>query len=554
MLVNQSYGGLDEGFKIILKLSLKHCRRTSESRLIESRCSHRAVSDSATDDSFLVLLSLLTIFLISASLWSNNLAAQQVDGDDLAYKVRSVNESEFDHQSESFVKDWRQADRDYLDTEFGEQLYSEASTPTRLEILRLLSKETPSMKVFLHALSMGLDVETVLQAAIAYQPSKSRELANSAVNVLPILPDSKPRLYSSYRLEDLEREDETVPYSVAKVAENFFEQRLVLRPYPDWFAGQYHFLASAAELKKLQEMQGDVEWYKSKSTEDTSKRPIFVSLYESSRTILIDGEERIESALKENANALLPVVFIFNRRNERAVDDLGYPATIKGVTAAFREKDLLLTPVPEWQLGDYHAYSQMEEFYEAFDIPSEDDFEPEYWARLLQEAKKYTVNNTAFLIAILETGRDSDLSYMIDGQLYAAWDDPRSEAAYPYVHPNGDDSASLQSIRARGLVLNRPDLIAALNALNVSAVPVAFYYLSDSRLQAYSKGPQALVQAAVGAGAPPATFGGGGFIAPPPPPVVPTPTPIPAPAIPPVEDDPPVIPPPPPPASPPGIY
>ncbi|MBL4670632.1 MAG: hypothetical protein JKX81_00120, partial [Arenicella sp.] len=224
--------------------------------------------------------------------------------DDAGYQVPAVDESEFDNQGDSFVKDWREATPkpDYDDTEFGQQIYNEASTPTKLEILRLLSKDTPSIVVFLTAISMGLDIESVLQASVKYEPEKSRDLASSAVNLLPILTQSSNYLYSSYELEDLERENEQDPYSVEEVVENFFKQRLVLRPYPDWFEGQFHFMASASELQRLQSPQKDVRWYRTKSTKPTSKRPIFVSLYEATSTILIDGEERITDALKKASN------------------------------------------------------------------------------------------------------------------------------------------------------------------------------------------------------------------------------------------------------------
>lgn len=440
--------------------------------------------------------------------------------DETGYKLRTTGESEFDNQSESFVKDWREADADYEDTVFGELIYNEASTPTKLEMLRLLSKDTPSMMVFMHAVAMGLDIEEILQAAVKYEPAKGRDLAASAVNILPLMTESTNYLYSSYQLEDLDREDEDQPYSVQQVVEKFFENRLVLRPYPDWFDGQYHFLASAAELQKLQEPQKDVRWYRSKSTQDVSKRPIFVSLYEATGSVLIDGEERIEQALAADPNAQLPVVFVFNRLNERAVDELGYPGTLRGIQNAYAEKTIMITPTPEWQLGEYHLYAGLDEFYDIFEIPVEEDFEPEAWAKLISEAEDYSVLNTAFLFVILGSGEDDIETAKVaitTEQLYAAWDNPRSEESYPYVAPSGGDPVTLENIMGKGMIFNRPDLIAALNTLGVKRVPVAFYYIDSTRVKPFSKGPRALIQAAIGAGTPPGSFGGGGGFEPPPP-------------------------------------
>lgn len=466
-------------------------------------------------------LVFLTIVASSVSLLFPSSAVAQSDSvssqGSSFYKPRGDRESEFDNRSESYVKDWRDGlpREQYEDTEFGGLMYNEASTPTKLEVLRLLSKDTPSMMVFMTAMSMGLDIETVAQASAKYQPEKSRELAASAVNLLPILTESTSYLYSSYELEDLEREEDK-PYSVESVVEKFFEQRLVLRPYPDWFDGQFHFMASAAELKRLQAPQENVQWYRSKSTDvDTSNRPVFVSLYESSSSILIDGEQRIDRALKDNPNALVPVVFIFNRLNERPIDELGYPLTIKGTQAAYVEKNLMLTPTPEWQLGEYHMYASLDEFYEIFNIPEEDDFEPEAWQKLLEEAEDYTVTDTAFLLVVLGAPEDEDTTTkrsLTAEQLYAAWDDPRTESSYPYVGPSDGPPATLKNLMGQGLIFSRPDLIAALNALGVTQVPVAFYYLDSSRVKPYIRGPRSLIQSILGVIPSSGTFGGSGGI------------------------------------------
>ncbi len=467
----------------------------------------------------------ITLIVWALVLASGSSHAQQLNDtksatfvDEAGYQVPAEDESEFDNQGESFVKDWREAtpQTDYDDTEFGQQIYNEASTPTKLEILRLLSKDTPSMVVFLTAISMGLDIESVLQASVKYEPENSRDFASSAVNLLPILTQSSNYLYSSYELEDLERDNEQDPYSVEEVVDKFFKQRLVLRPYPDWFEGQFHFMASASELKRLQAPQKDVRWYRTKSTKPTSKRPIFVSLYEATSTILIDGEERITDALKKDPNALLPVVFIFNRLNERGIDEIGYPETIKGMQAAYGEKRLMLTPTPEWQLGEYHIYAGLDEFYEIFNIPQEDDFEPEAWQKLLEEAEDYTVTNTSFLFVILGSpdGDEESAKVMVaSGQQYAAWDDPRTEAEFPYVLPSEGPPITLQNLMGQGLIFNRPDLIAALNALGVTKVPVVFYYVDSARVKPYIRGPRALIQGAIGISVPNLpTDGSGGII------------------------------------------
>ena len=438
------------------------------------------------------------------------------------YRARLKGESEFDNRHDPFAKDWKEGlpPAEYEDTEFGELLYNEGSISSKLEVLRLLSKDTPSTQVFLTALSMGLDIESTLKAAVSYQPEKSRELAASAVSVLPLVPDRQAPvgLYSSYELENLERDDADKPYKVSAVVERFFEHREILRPYPDWFQGQYHFLASAAELKQLSEQTEGNSWYRSRSSADVSKRPVFVSLYEEPRRVLIDSRDRILAALAADPNAVLPVVFIFNRINERAVDNFEYPQTIGGVQRAFNERGLMLTPTPEWQVGEHHIYAPMKDVYEAFDIPAKEDFEEQAWLSLLDDAKNYAVNDTSFLVVLLPESanqRETSIWQIGHQQQFAAWDDPRTESDFPYVAAGDDADPSLRRMIRRGLIINRPDLIAALNALGVSEVPIAFYYLDDSRQRPFLKSPRALIQAAISVGVPPGVFGGdGGFSTP----------------------------------------
>ncbi len=426
--------------------------------------------------------------------------------------------------SDAYVRSWREAQSPdlYEDTEFGELIYNQASTPTKLEILRLLSKDTPSLKVFMTAVSMGLDVESVLQASVTYQPEKSRELAASAVNLLPLLNDSRSNLYSAYELDDLNRGDGNQPYAVQEVLDRFFEDRQILRPYPDWYEGQFHFLASAAELKKLS-TQNNGHWYQSRSTIKPKERPVFVSLYEDSKKVLVDSLERIDQALAADPNATLPVVFIFNRLNEVAVDELDYPSTIAGVQKAYADKSLMLTPTPQWQIGEYHLYVPISEFYDTFAIPSEEDYEPEAWQALLTAAQNHIVTNRSFLVVILaggdasqsETAASVQSAPVTLNKQYVAWADPRADAAFPYAKPKSGSSLTFKSIVSKGVILNRPDLIAALNAIGVESVPVSFYYLDKSRQRPFLKTPRALIQAAIGAGAPAGSFGGdGGFSTP----------------------------------------
>ena len=135
-------------------------------------------------------MNTLKVFVLSlffVPVFSLKLATAQTNTDyPSSYKPSQPGESEFDNYNDGFVSYWQNADEEYQDTVFGEQIYNETSTPTKLEMLRLLSKETPPTVVFLHALSMGLAVDEMLLASLEYQEHNARGLASSAVSLLPL--------------------------------------------------------------------------------------------------------------------------------------------------------------------------------------------------------------------------------------------------------------------------------------------------------------------------------------------------------------------------------
>ncbi|MBT8114576.1 MAG: hypothetical protein KJP04_04305, partial [Arenicella sp.] len=328
----------------------------------------------------------------------------------------------------------------YQDTEFGELLYNEASLPTKMEILRLLSKDTPSTMVFLHGLSMGLGIDDIVQAATRYQPEKGRDLSRAAVSILPLLSATEESIFPMYNVENLASSMDTMAVdfeqaknTVGQVIERFFEEGEVLGPYPDWHAGQYHLQAFASELSELAKGSG-VDWYHQPKGKSGAERPIFVSMYGWNKSVLIDGKERIAKALAENGSeAKLPVVFIFNRIRDRALDqlqELDYQLTVRGIQKAYSEQALCVTPAPEWERGDYHIMAQLEELSEIFAIPSQEDYEEDEWQALIQQAKRYKAEEISLIVAILSSGGDEQSALQtLDGQQLAQYADPAADAA-----------------------------------------------------------------------------------------------------------------------------
>ena len=155
---------------------------------------------------FLLFLTSLTPHFSIAQTNSDalNSASDSSNQAVLDYKQQQANDSEFDNHHDEFSIFWRDANESYEDTVFGELIYNEPSTATKLEILRLLSKDTPSLMVFMHAVSMGLSIDEVLLAALEYEPEKARDLAGAAISLLPLLGETDKYQYAIYNLDGLE--------------------------------------------------------------------------------------------------------------------------------------------------------------------------------------------------------------------------------------------------------------------------------------------------------------------------------------------------------------
>lgn len=443
--------------------------------------------------------------------------------------VASTNQAKsvFNHNDASYVKSTDSKESDYVDTEFGDYLYCEASVATRLEALRMLSKGAPLDAVLLQGLSMGLGIDDLVAAAVRYKPEIRREVATSAISILPILEQpSNVSKFTRYSLEDLEKESALGTYSVAEVAKRFFENRAVLTPAPDWPEGQYAFDASAKELLEISQGQNNElgkQWYYNQSSQAEqikSKRPVFVSFYQDQMQIAIDDLDRVKKVAANSSNGLVPVVFIFNHLNERPVELLTaensdrktYPRTITGIHEAYTADKIMVTAVPEWQQGDYHILAKVEEVKALFEIPEQDDFDSEHWKRLLSEARRFEAAEISFVSVMLP--HDSDIVDN-DGQRVAVFNDPRVETDFPYIIKDGK-KPELKDLIDKGIFMLRLDLIAALDYLGVQQVPVSFFYVDDARTQKYRGGIKA-IEAIVSnnTGVNSADFGGkGGFAEP----------------------------------------
>lgn len=403
---------------------------------------------------------------------------------------------------------YAQSDSQVEETSFGEFLYSEASEATLTELLALLDREDPTIGIFSHALSMGVPIDEMLDAAVRHKKDHGRDYYVSAAFLLPLLDFSARKRFSTYELDDLED-----PNSATEVIQRFFDSEETLETTPDWHLGEAHMQVGVAELKDIVSQYSKDFWYRKDQDSQPAdpSRPVFIQLYTDNESAIINDVDRINQLHQQNPDATLPVVFVFNTVLERPVSRMTQPVTVKSVVADYYANNLMVTPTPEWELREFHTLAKVEELYEVFNIPEQDDIEEERWAAAVADVQRNGIKDS-FIVTVLPSGSAGGSG----GTL-------------------GTLGSGLE-VLGDGVVINRVDRIAAAKHLGYTELPVVFYYVDNQRVKPYRLGIRRLGYVAMQAGLSPSqvgfsgagvpgdgvpTGGNGGFGPPPPPPPTP---------------------------------
>ena len=411
---------------------------------------------------------------------------------------------------------------------FASYLYAEASDATRAEMLDLLDREDPAVGIFAHSVSMGLPIEELLEAAVRNDVDKGSQYYSAAGFLLPLLDFNEKQLFGEYALEDLDDSN-----SASEAIEKFFEKRSRLETRPDWHTGEYHMLSPVTELKKILDASSSASnnWYvvDEDSDKPSPSRPVFIQLFSDTDSIIVNDAEKINRVFSTSPEATLPVVFVYNTTYERPVSRMTQPATVKSIISDYYANGTMVTPPPEWDLREYHLMATMAELEDVFNLPEEDDIDPDRWQAIVADIKQNGIDES-FLVTLIPGG-----SIGSTGTRSATGLDRGIE------------------VLGEGAVINRLDKIAAAKTLGFTALPVSFYYIDNQRVKPFRLGLTGLAQVAVQAGMSPASLGYAGVGAPgissvpggnggfgTPPPVVPIATP--PVNTPPVRTPPPIIP------------
>lgn len=367
------------------------------------------------------------------------------------------------------------------DGSFGTFLYSEASDATRAEMLDLLDREDPTVGIFAHALSMGLPVDELLEAATRNNVDKGQQYYSAAGFMLPLLNFNPKQSFDKYSVEDLENRN-----SASEVITKFFDDRAKIEFQPDWHTGEYHMLVPVSELKKiLDDSASAASWYiaDNVSTKPSPSRPVFIQLYSDISAVLINDAEKINRVFATRPNATLPVVFAFNTTAERPVSRMTQPSTVKSIIDDYYTNGTMVTPPPEWDLREYHVLASIDQIEEVFTIPNKDDIADDRWQAITRELEKSGLDES-FVVTIIPGGNLGSTN-------------SRSS--------NGLDSGI--EVLGEGAVMNRLDRVAVAKSLGFTEFPVSFYYIDNQRVKPFKEGLPGLAYISVQAGMSPASLG-----------------------------------------------
>ncbi len=274
-----------------------------------------------------------------------------------------------------------QSDSDYVRLDTDRRLYQ--------EIKGFFDTGYPASSVMLHGVSLGLTIDDLVYLAVSSNPDRAQEFYNTAMSLLPSLPawacnlakTNENRYRLNYALTDLGSKP-----TIAAVSQRFFDGDQRLTPFPDWQNGAAHFQAATSEVTKL---KGPDFWYiPPQNTLASTARPVFISMYRDTKKVVVDDRYGQLKAAQAAGKATVPVVIIYNETYQREVSRFGDKPKTGEIMDAFFTNGEELTPVPDWQQGDYQVMAQTDELVKLFEVPKKQDVDPARWDEISKSITK----------------------------------------------------------------------------------------------------------------------------------------------------------------------
>lgn len=255
------------------------------------------------------------------------------------------------------------------------------------EIRNFIQQGMPPASVMLHAVSLGVPIDDVVEMCTRADGSRAQLFYDTAISLLPSLPGwacRASRSSAGRHAPNFNAESLGPAPSAKEVASRFFDSDARLSPFPDWESGASHMNASTQELLSMLDEQE--YWYQPGSQTSSAnqsfdpRRPVFISLYQDRDQAVIDSDPGLIRAAAAAGLPTMPVVFIYNEAYQRPISRFGNDVSLREVADEFFSSGHEVTPVPEWRSGDYHMKAETDEIRDMFDIPSRDQIDPARWA------------------------------------------------------------------------------------------------------------------------------------------------------------------------------
>jgi hypothetical protein len=166
----------------------------------------------------------------------------------------------------------------------------------------------------------------------------------------------------------------------------------------------------------------------------------------------------------------------------------------------------MVTTAPQWSLGDHHLMVSVDELVERFDVRLKQDYldedEAELWQQIYDKESPQSELDKALLLVILPGGAVENEESENPSQTKSAGIKSRPIGFAQMSYASSGNTDSLGYILNNGMILNRPEKVAVAKELGKSELPVAIYYVDDSRVKPYRLGIKGLKGVAQAAGAP----------------------------------------------------
>jgi hypothetical protein len=260
---------------------------------------------------------------------------------------------------------------------------------------KLLGRGYSADSIYNHEISKGNAIYSVVNAAVVADPDRETEFRWLADVMLPGFPGSACGCYSFRQERDWNEitYESLDPKTVIEVSRRFFENREHLARF---FEGQAHGLFPVAELERL--LKESSLWYRVLPVRSHPvPEGVFVSMYENGDEIVVDGNLGAVQSAVARGDELMPVLFHYYWDDTIPIGRYDEELTADDASDILSDLSTEVSPVPNWKVGDFHAWMKIEEVEELVNIPEKDDIDPELWDKIHTDL---TVNGFTFPVIL----------------------------------------------------------------------------------------------------------------------------------------------------------